>query len=148
MFCRSVCSKWHKHNLGTSRIYHRNSRQIPYLHTHLIPLVCQQCYCLRTSSKIVHLTDRRFKILSRIEGGGGLCDLQYGFWIGWLDLLTPYTHITLGYRQNNAIADLHIFQFTVTHALGFSVFTSRIRATDYSSLTVTSNHTRILLLTA
>jgi hypothetical protein len=32
----------------------------------------------------------------------------------------------------NAIADLHTLQFTVTHALGFSVFTSRILATDLS----------------
>jgi hypothetical protein len=30
----------------------------------------------------------------------------------------------------SAIADLHTLQFTVTHALGFSVFTSRILATD------------------
>jgi hypothetical protein len=31
----------------------------------------------------------------------------------------------------SAIPILHIFQFTVTHALGFSVFTSRILATDF-----------------
>jgi hypothetical protein len=29
-----------------------------------------------------------------------------------------------------AIADLHTLEFTVTHALEFSVFTSRILATD------------------
>jgi hypothetical protein len=30
----------------------------------------------------------------------------------------------LSYNQYSAIADLHNLQFTVTHALGFSVFTS------------------------
>jgi hypothetical protein len=35
-------------------------------------------------------------------------------------------------RQYRAIAILHTFQFIVTHALGFSVFTSRILATDLS----------------
>jgi hypothetical protein len=54
-------------------------------------------------------------------------DLQDGFWIGYLDSLTPYTH---NYRQHSAIVDIHTLQFTVTHALGFSVFTSRILATD------------------
>jgi hypothetical protein len=40
----------------------------------------------------------------------------------------PYTFITQDYRQYSAIADLHTLQFTVTHALGLSVFTSRILA--------------------
>jgi hypothetical protein len=31
-------------------------------------------------------------------------------------------HTTRNYRQYSAIADLHTLQFTVTHALGFSVF--------------------------
>jgi hypothetical protein len=35
-------------------------------------------------------------------------------------------------RQYSAIANLHTFQFTVPHALGFSVFISRILATDLS----------------
>jgi hypothetical protein len=43
---------------------------------------------------------------------------------------TLYIHTTRNYRQYSAIADLHILQFTVTHALGFSVFTSRVLATD------------------
>jgi hypothetical protein len=39
----------------------------------------------------------------------------------------------LGTRGNySAIADLHTLQFTVTHALRLSVFTSRILATDLS----------------
>jgi hypothetical protein len=39
-------------------------------------------------------------------------------------------HSTRNYRQYSFIADLHTLQFIVTHALGFSVFTSRILATD------------------
>jgi hypothetical protein len=46
--------------------------------------------------------------------------------------IASYTFITRNYRQYNAIADLHTFHFTVTHALGFSVSTSRIPATDLS----------------
>jgi hypothetical protein len=44
-----------------------------------------------------------------------------------------YWHLiytTPDYRQYSAIADLHTLKFTFTHALGFSVFTSRILATD------------------
>jgi hypothetical protein len=49
--------------------------------------------------------------------------------IGFIDAL--YTE--LGTTGNySAIADLHTLQFTVAHALGFSVFTSRILATDIS----------------
>jgi hypothetical protein len=35
-------------------------------------------------------------------------------------------------QLESAIADLHSLQFTVTHALGFSAFTSHILATDLS----------------
>jgi hypothetical protein len=41
-------------------------------------------------------------------------------------------HTVRDYRQYSAIAILHTLQFTVGHALGFSVFTSRILATDLS----------------
>jgi hypothetical protein len=44
-------------------------------------------------------------------------------------------HSHLGSTGNyNAISILHTLQFTVTHALGFSVFTSRILATDFISV--------------
>jgi 3-deoxy-D-arabino-heptulosonate 7-phosphate (DAHP) synthase class II len=33
-------------------------------------------------------------------------------------------------KQYSAIADLRNLQFTVTHAIGFSVFTSRIQKTE------------------
>jgi hypothetical protein len=51
--------------------------------------------------------------------------------------------ITLKY---NDIADLHTFQFTVTHALGFSVFTSRLLATDLNTETITSSNYEVILL--
>jgi hypothetical protein len=34
------------------------------------------------------------------------------------------------------IADLHTLQFTVTHAIGFSVFTSRILTTDFITVSL------------
>jgi hypothetical protein len=40
------------------------------------------------------------------------------------------THSARNYKWNNDIADLRSLQFAVTHTLGFSVFTSRILATD------------------
>jgi hypothetical protein len=59
-----------------------------------------------------------------------------GFWIGWLDLLTFYTF----HSGLEAIIALplfpHTLQFTVAHALGFSVFTSRILATDFITVSL------------
>jgi hypothetical protein len=47
--------------------------------------------------------------------------------------IAPYTFTKFGTTGNyRAIAILHILQFTVAHALAFSVFTSRIQATDSS----------------
>jgi hypothetical protein len=53
---------------------------------------------------------------------------------------------TRTYKQYSAIADLHNLEFTLTHALGFSAFTSHILVTELKRLTVTiySNHTLIL----
>jgi hypothetical protein len=56
-----------------------------------------------------------------------------GFISTWLQVLL----ITLKYRQYSAITDLHFFQFTVAHALGFPVFTSRLLATDLNTETIT-----------
>jgi hypothetical protein len=47
--------------------------------------------------------------------------------IGFIDTLYTQLGTTGNY---SAIADLHNLQFTVAHTLGFSVFTSRILATD------------------
>jgi hypothetical protein len=37
--------------------------------------------------------------------------------------------ICLNYNEYSAIVDLHTLQLTVAHALGFSVFTSRLLVT-------------------
>jgi hypothetical protein len=44
------------------------------------------------------------------------------------------------------MADLHTFQFTVAHALWFSVFTSRLLATDLNIEISASNHYEVSLL--
>jgi hypothetical protein len=59
-----------------------------------------------------------FRILSRVESSCVIYKTGFG--------LDDY----IDYRQYSAIADLHTLQFTATHALSFSVFTSRILATD------------------
>jgi hypothetical protein len=51
-----------------------------------------------------------------------------------------YQHFGYG-----AITDLHILQFTVVHALGFSVFTSHLLATDFKTEIITSNHYEVFL---
>jgi hypothetical protein len=50
--------------------------------------------------------------------------------IGFINTL--YIHAVRDYMQFSAIAILHTFQVTVAYALGFSVFTSHILATDLS----------------
>jgi hypothetical protein len=57
----------------------------------------------------------------------------YKMGLGWDDwIYGQLTHKTRDYRQYSAITILHTFQFTVTHALGISGFTSRILVTDLS----------------
>jgi hypothetical protein len=54
---------------------------------------------------------------------------------------TLYIHTTRDYRHYSAIAILPTLQFTGAHALGFSVSTSRILATDLSvSLSLQITH--------
>jgi hypothetical protein len=53
--------------------------------------------------------------------------------IGFIDHLQTPLRIT---RNYGAIADLHTLQFTVTHTLGFSVFTSHVLATDFNIVTI------------
>jgi hypothetical protein len=52
--------------------------------------------------------------------------------LDWIGFIASYTFTTQDYRQYSAIAILHTFEFTVAHIPGFSVFTSRILATDLS----------------
>jgi hypothetical protein len=54
--------------------------------------------------------------------------------------------IFLNYNRYSAVANLHNFQFTVAHALGFSVSTSRLLATDLNTETSTSDHYEVFLL--
>jgi hypothetical protein len=54
-------------------------------------------------------------------------------WMIWMiGFIPPFTFTNRDNKQYSAIADLRTLQFTVTHALGFSVFASRILATDLS----------------
>jgi hypothetical protein len=55
------------------------------------------------------------------------------------------TSITSSYNRTyySAISDLLNLQFNVAYALGFSVFTSRLLATDLNAETSTSNHYEI-----
>jgi hypothetical protein len=48
--------------------------------------------------------------------------------IGFIDNLL--CTVSFNYKQYSAIADLKDLQFTVTHALGFPGFTSRILVTE------------------
>jgi hypothetical protein len=62
-------------------------------------------------------------LCANFKTGSGLDDWMIGF----IDTL----HIELGTTGNySAIVILHTLQFTVTHAIEFSVFTSRFMATD------------------
>jgi hypothetical protein len=58
------------------------------------------------------------------------CQVFVGVW-GWSALLP---------RRNRAVADLHTLQFTVTHALGFSIFTSRVLVTDFNAVLIPVSH--------
>jgi hypothetical protein len=63
-------------------------------------------------------------VLSRV---GGCIRRVLDWMIGFIETLYTPLGSTGNYR---AIADLHTLQFTVTHALRFSVITSRILETD------------------
>jgi hypothetical protein len=54
--------------------------------------------------------------------------------------------VSLSYNQYSAVVDLHTFQFTVAHALSFTVSTSLLLATDLKAENSTSNHYEVFLL--
>jgi hypothetical protein len=58
-----------------------------------------------------------------------------------------FTSVTIypNYNLRSSIFDLRTLQFTVAHALGFSVSTSRLLATDLHTDTNTSNHYEVFL---
>jgi hypothetical protein len=82
-------------------------------------------------------------VLSRVWG---MRDENNGFWFEWLDLLAPWLQVLLITLKYSVIADLHTFQFTVAHALGFSVFSNRFLATDLNTETSASRHYEVFLL--
>jgi hypothetical protein len=49
-----------------------------------------------------------------------------------LDWMIEFIATISNYNKYSAIADLNNLQLTVTHTLGFSVFISRILATDFN----------------
>jgi redox-regulated HSP33 family molecular chaperone len=53
----------------------------------------------------------------------------------WILLALRLQHLLIT-LSHNTIADSHHLQFTVTHALGFSVCTSRLLATDLNTETI------------
>jgi hypothetical protein len=53
--------------------------------------------------------------------------------------------ISLNYNLYSAIANLYNLEFSVAHALGFSVSTIRLLATYLSEETNTSNHYEVFL---
>jgi hypothetical protein len=63
-----------------------------------------------------------------------------------MDLLAHWLQVLLIALKYSAIADLRTFQLTAAHALGFSVFTSRLLATDLNSETSASDHYEVFLL--
>jgi hypothetical protein len=61
------------------------------------------------------------------------CISVYRRVLHWMIVFIDTLYTQLGTSGNyTTIADIHTLQFTVTHALGFPVFTSRILATDLS----------------
>jgi hypothetical protein len=54
--------------------------------------------------------------------------------------------LSLDYNWYSAITDLHNLQFTLAQVLGFSVFTSRLLATDLNTETSTSNYYEVSLI--
>jgi hypothetical protein len=137
---RSVYSRTHKRNhhlrrhfKGTNqnsknnilRINITNTQTNPHWWTQWRPDQLKRFWHQNVICRVVRVTKRR--VLVRMIGS----------------ISTSVTHslwITLKYRKYNAIADLHNLQFTVPHALGFSVSTSLLLATDLNAETITSNH--------
>jgi hypothetical protein len=61
-----------------------------------------------------------------------------------LQLHLATINTTRTYKQYSAVADLHTFQFTAAHALGFSSPLVVVVA-DLNTGTITSNHCEVLL---
>jgi hypothetical protein len=76
-------------------------------------------------------------ILSRVRG----LRVTYRRVLDWMIGFINTLYIQLGTPCNySAISDLYTLQFTVTHALEFLVFTSRILATDFHTVVISVCH--------
>jgi hypothetical protein len=62
-----------------------------------------------------------------------------------MHILSPWLQVLLIILKYSAVADFHTLHFTVANALGLSVFTRRLRATDLDTDTDTSNHYEVAL---
>jgi hypothetical protein len=63
--------------------------------------------------------------------------VTYLWIVGWMIGFIDIVYIQYGTTRNySAIADLHTLQFAVAHTLGFSVFTSRILATEFYTVVI------------
>jgi hypothetical protein len=67
-------------------------------------------------------------------------------WDWMIGFIGPYTFTTRDWRQYGAIADLHTLQFTLTHALEFSVFSNRILAMDFTTVSLSLQTTHEVFL--
>jgi hypothetical protein len=99
-----------------------------------VAIIASNCPYMFFISSVKYLTCLSY-MLSRV----GVWDYRWhmdwmiGFFGTWC---TP-----LGIRGNNsAITDLHTLQFTITHTLGFSVFTSHILAMDFTTVIIPVSH--------
>jgi hypothetical protein len=59
-----------------------------------------------------------------------------------IEFISTSVTLSLNYNLNNAIADFHNFHFIVAHALGLSISTSRLLATDWNLLVRIINSTQ------
>jgi hypothetical protein len=79
-------------------------------------------------------------IITRVASPVFIYVYRYFYVLGWhirvldwmIGFIASSTFTEFGNTGNYSIAILHTFHFTVAHALGFSVFTSRILVTDLS----------------
>jgi hypothetical protein len=62
-----------------------------------------------------------------------------------IEFISALVTSSQNHTQYSAIADLHTFQFTVAHVLGFLVSTICLLATDLNTEIITSNHYEVFL---
>jgi hypothetical protein len=86
--------------------------------------------------------------LQRLTSNHTVTCKGYPWWItgsGLDDCIYWHFSSLLQYCNQQSAIDVHTFKFTVAQALGFSVSTSRLLATDLNTETSTSNHYEVFL---